>query len=119
MTVVGAGVIGCEYASMFATLGVRVTLIDKRPRLLPFVDGEIAESLAYHLRENRVTLRLGEEVSGIEPFEDANGQHVRIRLASGKQIVTETALHSIGRTGAHRPRSTSHAAGFSRTIAGG
>ncbi len=100
MTVVGAGVIGCEYASMFATLGVRVTLIDKRKRLLPFVDGEIVESLAYHLRENRVTLRLGEEVSGIEPIEDALGKHVRIQLASGKQIITETAMHSIGRTGA-------------------
>src|SRR5258708_758233 len=62
MTVIGAGVIGCEYASMFATLGVRVTLIDKRPRLLPFVDHEVADTLAYHLRENRVTLRLGEEV---------------------------------------------------------
>lgn len=100
LTVVGAGVIGCEYASMFATLGVRVTLIDMRKRLLPFVDGEIVESLAYHLRENRVTLRLGEEVAGIEPFEDNLGKHVRIMLASGKQIVTEAALHSIGRTGA-------------------
>ena len=96
----GAGVIGVEYASMFATLGVRVTLIDKRPRLLPFVDAEIAETLAYHLRDNRVTLRMGEEVSHIEPFDDEHGQHVRIALASGKQIVTEAALHSIGRTGA-------------------
>src|SRR5262249_11864675 len=50
LAVVGAGVIGCEYASIFAALGVRVTLIDKRPRLLPFVDAEITDSLAYHLR---------------------------------------------------------------------
>jgi len=99
LAVVGAGVIGCEYASMFATLGSRVTLIDMRKRLLPFVDGEIVESLAYHLRENRVTLRLGEEVSGIEPFDDAAGKHVRIHLASGKQIITEEAMHSVGRTG--------------------
>jgi len=100
LTVVGAGVIGVEYASIFATLGVRVTLIDKRPRLLPFVDGEIADTLAYHLRENRVTLRLGEEVSRLDPIEDPSGPKVRISLASGKQIVSDVALHSIGRTGA-------------------
>ncbi|HXE51753.1 MAG TPA: FAD-dependent oxidoreductase [Tepidisphaeraceae bacterium] len=92
--------IGCEYASIFATLGVRVTLVDMRPKPLPFVDDEIAETLAYHLRENRVTLRLGEQVSGIEPVDDASGQHVRIQLASGKPIVSDAALHSIGRTGA-------------------
>ena len=68
LAVIGAGVIGCEYASMFAALGVRVTLIDMRPRLLEFVDAEIVETLVYHLRERRVTLRLGEEVSSIEVF---------------------------------------------------
>jgi NAD(P) transhydrogenase len=100
LAVVGAGVIGLEYASMFAALGVRVTLIDKRPRLLPFVDAEIIETLAYQLRQNRVTLRLGEEVSGIEPINDDHGARVNIHLASGKQIITEKALYSIGRTGA-------------------
>ncbi len=100
ITVVGAGVVGCEYASMFAALGVRVTLIDKRPRLLPFVDAEIVDALAYHLRENRVTLRMGEEVSGIETIEDEHGERVRIVLASGKQVITEKALYSVGRTGA-------------------
>jgi NAD(P) transhydrogenase len=100
LAVIGAGVIGLEYASMFAALGVRVTLIDKRPRLLPFVDGEIIETLAYQLRQNRVTLRLGEEVSGIEPIEDEHGARVNIHLASGKQIIAEKALYSIGRTGA-------------------
>lgn len=99
LAVIGAGVIGCEYASMFAALGVRVTLVDKRPRLLPFVDDEMADALTYHLRENRVTMRLGEEVSGIERVEDEHGQRVRINLASGKQILTEKALYSIGRTG--------------------
>ena len=64
--VIGGGVIGCEYASMFGALGVRVTLIDMRPRLLPFVDAEIAEALTYHLRDRRVTLRLGEKVSSVE-----------------------------------------------------
>ena len=99
LTVVGAGVIGCEYACMFAALGVRVTLIDKRPRLLPFIDAEIVDALAYQLRENRVTLRLFEEVSTIEPVHDEHGDRVRIHLASGKQIVTDKALYSIGRTG--------------------
>ncbi|HUQ95398.1 MAG TPA: Si-specific NAD(P)(+) transhydrogenase [Bryobacteraceae bacterium] len=100
LTVVGAGVIGCEYASMFAALGVRVTLIDKRPRLLPFVDEEISDALAYHLRENRVTLRLGEEVSGMEQVDDDDHcPRVRINLASGKQVITDKALYSIGRTG--------------------
>jgi NAD(P) transhydrogenase len=102
LTVVGGGVIGCEYASIFAALGVRVTLVDKRPRLLPFVDAEIVDALVYHLRGNRLTLRLGEEVRAIEPLEDEQGERVRIRLASGKQIVTEKALYSIGRTGATR-----------------
>jgi NAD(P) transhydrogenase len=100
LTVVGAGVIGLEYASIFASLGVRVTLIDKRHRLLPFVDAELTDTLAYHLRENRVTLRLGEEVSSMELITDTLGDRVRIHLASGKQIITESALYSIGRTGA-------------------
>src|SRR6478672_3833585 len=100
LSVVGAGVIGLEYASMFAALGVRVTLIDKRPRLLAFVDAEIIETLAYQLRQNLVTLRLGEEVSGIEPIDDEHGARVNIHLASGKQIIAEKALYSIGRTGA-------------------
>src|SRR3984893_5771771 len=100
LTVVGAGVIGLEYASMFAALGVRVTLIDKRHRLLPFADSEIIDTLAHHLREQRVTLRLGEEVSGMELTTDASGDRVRIHLASGKQVVTDTALYSVGRTGA-------------------
>jgi NAD(P) transhydrogenase len=102
LTVVGAGVIGCEYACMFAALGVRVTLIDKRHRLLEFVDHEIGDALAYHLRQNKVTLRLGEEVSKIEQIEEGNGAGIRVRihLQSGKQIVTDKALFSIGRTGA-------------------
>jgi NAD(P) transhydrogenase len=99
MAIVGAGVIGTEYTTIFSTLGVRVTLIDKRPILLDFVDDEIADSLAYHMRENRVTLRLGEDVSGIEKFEDEHGRRVKIHLASGKQVIAEKLLYSIGRTG--------------------
>ncbi len=100
LAVVGAGVIGCEYASIFAALGIRVTLVDRLPRLLPFVDKEVVESLDYHLREMRMTIWLGETVTSIERVENGSGVHVRIRLASGKQVSAEKALYSIGRTGA-------------------
>jgi NAD(P) transhydrogenase len=101
LTVIGAGVIGIEYATIFATLGVRVTIVDKRTRLLPFVDEEIIDTLVHLMRQERVTLRLGEGVSGVELTEDGEqGQRVHIHLDSGKHIVTETVLYSIGRTGA-------------------
>ena len=100
LAVIGAGVIGCEYASMFAALGVRVTLIDMRHRLLEFADTEIVENLIYQLRERRVTLRLGEEVSSIEVFQEGGVERVRTCLASGKQIFTDKALSSMGRMGA-------------------
>lgn len=99
LTVIGGGVIGCEYTSIFSTLGVRVTLIDKRDRLLPFLDNEIADTLTYHLRQNRVTLRLGEEVSSVTKVSTSKGEQVKIELASGKQILSGAALYSIGRTG--------------------
>ena len=99
IAVIGAGVIGCEYATMFAALGVRVTLVDKRPRLMSFIDEEVADALTYHMRENRVQMRLGEEVSGIEQFSDEHGERVNIHLASGKQVIADKALYSIGRTG--------------------
>ena len=92
LTIIGAGVIGCEYASICAELGVRVTLIDIRPRLLPFVDAEMVEALSYHLRERRVTLRPGEKVDSIEIVENQSGVRVKTTLTSGKQIVTEKAL---------------------------
>ena len=100
LAVVGAGVIGCEYASIFAALGVRVTLIDKRDRLMPFVDREISDEFCHHLRENRATLRLNESVDKLEVIEDERGARVRIHLESGKTIVAEKALYSVGRTGA-------------------
>ena len=65
LIVVGGGVIGVEYACMFAILGVRVTLIEKRNKLLEFADQEIVEALSYHLRDSRVTMRLGEEVESV------------------------------------------------------
>ncbi len=100
LAIVGAGVIGLEYGSIFATIGIRVTLIDRYPRLLHFVDEEVIDALVYHLRQKRVTLRLNEDVTEIEPFEDSRGERVRIKLASGKLIVSDAALYSIGRTGA-------------------
>ena len=100
LAVIGAGVIGCEYASIFATLGVRVTLVDRQRRLLPFVDAEVVEALDYHLRQNRMTLRFGEAVSGIELVQNGAETRVKIRLVSGKEINAEKALYSIGRTGA-------------------
>jgi NAD(P) transhydrogenase len=101
LTVVGGGVIGLEYAGIFSALGVRVTVIDKRRRLLPFVDEEIIDTLTYHFNQNRAILRLGEEVKEIEQITDIeHGDRVKINLASGKQILTEMALYSIGRTGA-------------------
>jgi NAD(P) transhydrogenase len=98
LAVVGGGVIGLEYASIFAAVGVRVTVIDRRQRLLPFIDEEMIDALVYHLRQHRVTFRLGESVAGLTP--DADGGQVRIQLESGKQVVAEMALYSIGRTGA-------------------
>ena len=100
LAVVGAGVIGLEYASIFTALGVRVTIIDKFPALLPFVDREILDALVFHLRERRATMRFGETVSAIEVRADEAGERVHIALASGKQVTAERVLYSIGRTGA-------------------
>ncbi len=100
MAIIGGGVIGVEFATIFAILGVRVTLVDARPKLLDFVDAEIIDSLVYSMRRNRVTLRLAEEVTGLETVDDERGEHVRIKLKSGKQIFADKALYSIGRQGA-------------------
>src|SRR3989441_5245261 len=94
--VVGGGVIGVEYTCMFATLGVRVTLIEKRPRLLEFADSEMVEALCYHLRDRRVTLRLNEEVESVEETPD-NG--VVANLKSKKKVAGEALLYAVGRQG--------------------
>ena len=96
LIVVGGGVIGAEYTSMFAALGVRVILIEKRPRLLEFADSEMIEALCYHLRDSRVTLRLGEEVSSVEQGPDGA---VIANLASRKKVSGEALLYSVGRQG--------------------
>jgi len=96
LIVVGGGVIGVEYASMFAALGVRVVLIEKQPRLLGFADSEIIESLCYHLRDNRVTLRLNEEVDSVDDLADGT---VVANLKSNKKISGDALLYAIGRQG--------------------
>ena len=97
MVVVGAGIIGCEYSTIFATLGVEVTLIDLRTTLLDFIDREIVDTLIYHMRTSNVTLRLGEAVEKV--FIDER-DHVITELESGKRIVSETLLYAVGRQGA-------------------
>jgi NAD(P) transhydrogenase len=93
--VVGAGIIGIEYASVFAALGAKVTVVDKRPRLLEFCDAQITEGLQYHLRDLGVVFRLGEEVTAVELHEAATLTH----LASGKRIVADLVLYAAGRQG--------------------
>jgi NAD(P) transhydrogenase len=95
LIVVGGGVIGVEYACMLAALGVRVVLVEKRPRLLEFADQEIVEALCYHLRDHRVTLRLGEEVEKVEE----TGGAVIATLKSQKKISGDALLYAVGRTG--------------------
>ena len=97
MIVVGGGVIGVEYACMFAVLGVRVILVEKRPRLLEFADSEIVEALSYHLRDRRVTMRLNEEVASVEEIPDGG---VIANLKSNKRISADSLLYAIGRQGA-------------------
>jgi NAD(P) transhydrogenase len=96
LIVVGGGVIGVEYTCMFAVLGVRVTLIEKRPRLLEFADQEIIETLSYHLRDSRVTMRMGEEVESVE--EPTPGTVVA-NLESKKKVSGDALLYAVGRQG--------------------
>ncbi len=97
MTVVGAGVIGTEYASMFAALGTEVTLVDRRERLLEFCDREIIDNLVYHMRNTDCIFRLGERVASVE----VEGPHRAVAtLESGKRIIAEVLLYAIGRQGA-------------------
>jgi NAD(P) transhydrogenase len=95
MVVVGAGVIGMEYASMFAALGTKVTVVERRERMLDFCDEEVVESLKYHLRDLSVTFRFGEEVASVEKHQTA----ALCVLKSGKKIVADTVMYSAGRQG--------------------
>jgi NAD(P) transhydrogenase len=95
LIVVGGGVIGVEYTCMFAALGVRVILVEKRPRLLEFADAEMVEALSYHLRDHRVTMRLNEEVDSVEDTPTG----VVANLMSKKKISGDTLLYAVGRQG--------------------
>jgi len=94
--VVGGGVIGVEYACMFATLGVRVILVERRPRLLEFADAEMVEALSYSLRDHRVTMRLNEEVESVEELPDGS---VVANLESRKKLSGDALLYAVGRQG--------------------
>ncbi len=105
LIVVGGGVIGTEYASMMQALGVKVTLVEGRTRLLDFLDSEIGEALQYHMRQNGMTLRMGEQVTRIA-LEDApegsqarDGKLVQATLESGKNLWAECLLYCAGRQG--------------------
>jgi NAD(P) transhydrogenase len=95
MVVVGAGVIGIEYASMFAALGTKVTVVEKRADMLDFCDPEVVEALKFHLRDLAVTFRFGEEVTAV----DVGAVGTVTTLASGKQIPADTVMYSAGRQG--------------------
>ncbi len=95
ITIYGAGVIGCEYASMFRNLGCKVNLVNTRDQLLDFLDDEIIDALAYHLRDRGVILRHRETIDHVEPHHDG----VVLHLKSGKQLKTDVLLWALGRTG--------------------
>jgi NAD(P) transhydrogenase len=95
MVIVGAGVIGMEYASMFAALGSKVTVVEQRDAMLDFCDGEVVEALKYHLRDLAVTFRFGETVAAVERHEHGT----LTVLASGKKIAADAVMYSAGRQG--------------------
>ncbi|MEW5796160.1 MAG: Si-specific NAD(P)(+) transhydrogenase [Candidatus Zixiibacteriota bacterium] len=95
LTIIGGGVVGCEYASIFSHLGIRVTIVDTRDRLLPFLDNEIAEALSYLMRKYGVTLVLKETADQIVV---ENGQTITT-VRSGRRIVSDRLLYAAGRCG--------------------
>lgn len=95
LTIVGAGVIGVEYASIFSAMDVHVNIVDGRPNMLEFLDREIVDELAYGLRHRGVTLRLGETVASIEK---SNGE-VAVKLESGKIVKSNLVMYAAGRAG--------------------
>ena len=95
VTVYGAGVIGCEYASIFRSIGCKVNLINTRDKLLSFLDDEIIDALAYHLREQGILIRHNEVYNKVEVTKEA----VNLHTESGKQIKSDILLFANGRTG--------------------
>jgi NAD(P) transhydrogenase len=97
MVIVGAGVIGVEYAAMFSALDVKVTLIDGRQHMLDFLDQEVVDELMHSLRTRQVTLRLGEKVAAIAKTAEDD---VEISLESGKRVMADIVMFAAGREGA-------------------
>jgi NAD(P) transhydrogenase len=95
LTIIGAGVIGCEYATIFSHMGVKVNLVNPRQVLLDFLDLEVSNALSYLMREKGVRIRLGETLSGVE----MNGESVQAHLESGKVLKSDFLLYANGRTG--------------------
>jgi len=95
ITIYGAGVVGCEYTSMFRNLGSKVNLVNTRTQLLEFLDDEIIDALSYHMRDLGVLIRHNEQYERVEPQEDC----VLIHLQSGKVLKTDVLLWANGRTG--------------------
>lgn len=94
MAVLGGGVIGCEYASMFAAFSIKVTLIERRTELLRFVDQEVVQALIYQMRTNGVMVKLGEELDKVA--QDERGR-VIVGLKSGKTVIVDMFLYAMGR----------------------
>ncbi|MBL8043687.1 MAG: Si-specific NAD(P)(+) transhydrogenase [Nitrospira sp.] len=99
LVIVGGGIIGIEYASMFAALHIPVILVDKRDQLLEFLDRECVDELIQQMRRQRVTFRLGEAVDRLE-VTNGSPQQAIVHLESGKKIVADQILFSVGRVGA-------------------
>ncbi|MBA2481634.1 MAG: Si-specific NAD(P)(+) transhydrogenase [Planctomycetes bacterium] len=95
ITIYGAGVVGCEYASIFRNLGIKVNLVNTRDKLLSFLDDEIVDALAYHLRDQGVLVRHNETAERVETMDDG----VVLHLKSGKRLKTDVLLWANGRTG--------------------
>lgn len=95
IAIYGAGIVGCEYASIFANLGLKVNLVNTRDQVLAFLDAEITDALGYHLRDQGVVIRNNEEYERLEPADDS----ATLYLKSGKQIKTDLVLWANGRTG--------------------
>lgn len=95
ITIYGAGVIGCEYASIFRNIGCKLNLVNMRDRLLSFLDGEIIDALSYHLRDQGCIIRHNETLAEVRGFDD----HVEARMESGKVLKTDVFLYAQGRSG--------------------
>ncbi|MEI8095406.1 MAG: Si-specific NAD(P)(+) transhydrogenase [Spirochaetales bacterium] len=98
LVVIGAGVIGCEYTTIFQTIGTHVTLLEGRDNILPFLDGELTKDLIRQMRASGVDIQFNTTVEGVEVPESAD-QNLKVKLAGGKVIETDMLLYAAGRSG--------------------